>query len=69
MVKSIKTSFLAIALLAVALALPVSLLFKKMSSFVKTGLSDSKKIRVAEANACVSTNTEEVRFSGCNSII
>ena len=48
MVKSIKTSFLALALLAVAIAIPVSS-GPKIAVFIKGGLSDSKKIRVAEA--------------------
>mgnify|MGYP001577699111 CR=1 FL=1 len=68
MVKSIKTSFLALALLAVAIAIPVSLLVQKIAVFIKGGLSDSKKIRVAEATACVSSS-QEAHFSGCNSII
>lgn len=68
MIKSIKTSFLALALLAVAIAIPVSLLAQKMAVFWKKGLSDSKNIRVAEANACVSSS-QEAHFSGCNSII
>lgn len=68
MIKTLKTSFLAIAILAVAIALPVSMLFQKMVAYVKGGLSDSKSIRVAEANSCASSS-QEAHFSGCNSII
>lgn len=68
MIKSVKTSFLAIAIVAAAVALPVSVLFQKMVAYVKGGLGDSKGIRVAEASSCVSSS-QEAHFSGCNSII
>lgn len=68
MIKSIKTSFLALAILAATIAIPVSMLLQKMVVYVKNGLSDSKNIRVAEASSCVSSSGE-VHFSGCNSII
>ena len=68
MIKSIKTSFLALAILAAAIAVPVSMLLQKMAAYVKNGLSDSKNIRVAEASSCVSSSGE-AHFSGCNSII
>lgn len=62
----LKKSFLILAIGAIA---AFSLLaWQRIQSFINKGLSDSKKIRIAEANSCVEQK-EAPQFSGCNSIL
>lgn len=44
------------------------LVWQKIQAVVGKGLSDSQKIRVAEANTCTE-QSETPQFSGCNSIL
>ncbi len=45
-----------------------ALFFQKAANFVKKGLADSQKIKVAESPNCAVAQ-EEPNFPGCNSIL
>lgn len=59
-------------LLALGAGVLVSLsvfVWSKLQSFVKSGIADSQKIRLSEADVCQSDQAGEANFSGCNSIL
>lgn len=69
MEKSINKKQVLVLAAAVAAGTFVAVVATQVNSFIERGLSDSQKIRVAEANECVSSNADEARFVGCNSIL
>lgn len=43
--------------------------FQKTADFVRKGLADSQKIRVAETNSCANSEEKTPNFPGCNSVL
>lgn len=63
----INVIFVVIASIVAAIVTYVAL---NVRAFTEKGLSDSRKIRViGEASVCASSDKDEPRFNGCNTLL